>query len=133
VDQIIGVASVILIITLFLPWFGISVGGFSASESGFEAHGYLFIPLLTAIALIAYLIMTAGWDDPPVKLPVAHAPLLLVATGVQFLVVLLAFLFKPTGTDWEFGAYLGLLAALVACAAIVVPAVQSMQGGHTEN
>jgi hypothetical protein len=29
----------------------------------------------------------------------------------------------------SFGAYLGLLAALVACGAIVVPAIQSMQGG----
>jgi zinc-ribbon domain len=129
VDQVIGGASLILIITLFLPWFGVSVGGYSASESGFSAHGYLIIPLLTAILLLAYLIMRAGWDDPPVKLPVAHAPLLLVGTGIQFLIVLLAFLFKPTGTDWEFGAYLGLLAALVACGAIVVPAIQSMQGG----
>ena len=129
VDQVIGGASLILIITLFLPWFGISIGGYSASESGFSAHGYLIIPLLTAILLIAYLIMRAGWDDPPLKLPVAHAPLLLVGTGIQFLIVLLAFLFKPAGTDWEFGAYLGLLAALVACGAIVVPAIQSMQGG----
>jgi zinc-ribbon domain len=129
VDQVIGASSLVLIITLFLPWFGVSVGGYSASESGFSAHGYLIIPLLTAIVLIAYLIMRAGWDDPPLKLPVAHAPLLLVGTGIQFLIVLLAFLFKPTGTDWEFGAYLGLLAALVACGAIVVPAIQSMQGG----
>jgi hypothetical protein len=129
VDQVIGGASLILIITLFLPWFGVSLDGYSASESGFDAHGYLIVPLLTAIVLIAYLIMLAGWDDPPLKLPVAHAPLLLVGTGIQFLIVLLAFLFKPTGTDWEFGAYLGLLAALVACGAIVVPAIQSMQGG----
>ena len=131
VDQVIGMASLILIITLFLPWFGVSLYGYSASESGFSAHGYLIISLLTAVALIAYLVMRAGWDDPPLRLPVAHAPLLLVTTGVQFLIVLLAFLFKPTGTDWQFGAYLGLLAALVACASIVVPAVQSMQGGHT--
>ena len=128
-DQVVGASSLILIITLFLPWFGISIGGYSPSESGFSAHGYLIIPLLTAILLIAYLIMRAGWDDPPLKLPVAHAPLLLVGTGIQFLIVLLAFLFKPAGTDWEFGAYLGLLAALVACGAIVVPAIQSMQGG----
>ena len=129
VDQVIGGASLILIITLFLPWFGVSLGGYSASESGFSGHGYLIIPLLTAIVLIAYLIMRAGWDNPPVNLPVAHEPLLLVGTGIQFLIVLLAFLFKPAGTDWEFGAYLGLLSALVACGAIVVPAIQSMQGG----
>ena len=129
VDQVIGVSSLILIITLFLPWFGVSLGGYSASESGFDAHGYLIIPLLTAIALIAYLVMRAGWDHLPWKLPLEHAPLLLVVTGIQALIVLLAFLFKPTGTDWQFGAYLGLLAALVACGAAVMPAINSMQGG----
>jgi hypothetical protein len=133
VDQVIGGASLILIITLFLPWFGVSFGGYSASESGFSAHGYLFIPLLTAIILIGYLVIRAGWDDPPMKLPVAHAPLLLVGTGLQFLIVLLAFLFKPGGTSWQFGAFLALIAALVAFAAIVVPAVQSTQGSRPGN
>ena len=129
VDQVVGASSLILIITLFLPWFGVSLGGYSASESGFDAHGYLIIPLLTAIALIAYLVMRAGWDHLPWKLPIEHAPLLLVGTGIQALIVLLAFLFKPPGTDWQFGAYLGLLAALVACGAAVMPALNSMQGG----
>jgi hypothetical protein len=129
VDQVVGASSVILIITLFLPWFGVSLDGYSASESGFDAHGYLIIPLLTAIVLIAYLVMRAGWDHLPWKLPMAHEPLLLVGTGIQALIVLLAFLFKPTGTDWQFGAYLGLLAALVACGAAVMPALNSMQGG----
>ena len=128
-DQVVGASSLILLITLFLPWFGVSLGGYSASESGFDAHGYLIIPLLTAIALIAYLVMRAGWDHLPWKLPIEHAPLLLVGTGIQALIVLLAFLFKPTGTDWQFGAYLGLLAALVACGAAVMPAINSMQGG----
>jgi hypothetical protein len=128
-DQVVGASSLILIITLFLPWFGVSLGGYSASESGFDAHGYLIIPLLTAIVLIAYLVMRAGWDHLPWRLPIQHAPLLLVGTGIQALIVLLAFLFKPTGTDWQFGAYLGLLAALVACGAAVMPALNSMQGG----
>jgi hypothetical protein len=130
VDQAIGVASLILIITLFLPWFGVSALGATATVSGFSAHGYLVISLLTAVALIGYLVMRAGWDDPPMKLPVAHAPLLLVLTGLQLLIVLLAFLFKPGFTSWEFGAWLGLLAALVACGAIVVPAIQSMQASR---
>ena len=129
VDQVVGASSLILLITLFLPWFGVSLGGYSASESGFDAHGYLIIPLLTAIVLIAYLVMRAGWDHLPWKLPMEHTPLLLVGTGIQPLIVLLAFLFKPTGTDWQFGAYLGLLAALVACGAAVMPALNSMQGG----
>jgi len=129
VDQVVGASSLILIITLFLPWFGISLGSYTPTESGFDAHGYLIIPLLTAIGLIAYLVIRAGWDHLPWKLPMEHAPLLLVGTGIQALIVLLAFLFKPTGTDWQFGAYLGLLAALVACGAAVMPAINSMQGG----
>jgi zinc-ribbon domain len=131
VDQVVGASSLILIITLFLPWFGVSLDGYSASESGFDAHGYLIIPLLTAIVLIAYLVMRAGWDHLPWKLPIEHAPLLLVGTGIQALIVLLAFLFKPAGTAWQFGAYLGLLAALVACGASLMPALNSMQGGTT--
>jgi hypothetical protein len=129
VDQVIGGASLVLIITLFLPWFGV----FGFTVSGFSAHGYLFIPLLTAIILVGYLVIRAGWDDPPMRLPVAHAPLLLVGTGLQFLIVLLAFLFKPGGTSWQFGAFLALIAALVAFAAIVVPAVQSTQRSRPGN
>lgn len=132
VDQVIGGASLVLIITLFLPWFG----AFGVTESGFDAHGFLFIPLLTAIILVIYLVLRAGWDDPPLRLPVAHAPLLLVGTGLQFLIVLIAFLLKPPGGglwSWQFGAFLALIAALVACAAIVVPAVQSTQGGRPGN
>jgi hypothetical protein len=129
-EQVLGGACAVLIITLFLPWFGISGGGVSVTASGFSAHGYLVIALLTAIALIAYLAMRAGWDDPPVKLPVADAPLLLAGTGVQLLIVLIAFLVKPAFTGWQFGAYLGLIAALVACGAIALPALQSLQGSR---
>ena len=129
-EQVIGGACVVLIITLFLPWFGISGDGISVTASGFSAHGYLVIALLTAVALIAYLVMRTGWDDPPVKLPAPHMPLLLATTGLQLLIVLIAFLFKPAFTSWQFGAYLGLIAALAACAAAAVPAIGSMQGSR---
>jgi hypothetical protein len=129
-EQVLGGACAVLIITLFLPWFGISGDGVSVTASGFSAHGYLVIALLTAIALLAYLVMRAGWDDPPVRLPVASAPLLLAGTGGQLLIVLIAFLVKPAFTGWQFGAYLGLIAALVACGAIALPALQSRQGSR---
>jgi YVTN family beta-propeller protein len=35
----------------------------------------------------------------------------------------------PNNTAWQIGAYLGLLAALVACGVIAVPAIQSMRQG----
>jgi zinc-ribbon domain len=120
-DLVIGGATAVVLISLFLPWFGI----FGASTSGFSLHGYLVIALLVDLALLGYLVLRAGWDTTPVKLPIAHAPLLLVGTGVQLLFVLIAFL-QPDGLAHEFGSYLALLAALVACGVIAVPAIRSV-------
>jgi hypothetical protein len=60
----------------------------------------------------------------------AHAPVLLVATLVNFVLVLLAFLFKPSGFSWQFGAFLSLIAAFVAAAPIAVPALRSAQASR---
>jgi zinc-ribbon domain len=125
-DRTIGVASLLTFIALFLPWFGISVEGVSFSESGMSAHGYLAIVLILSLAIVIYLVLRAGWDRLPMRLPVAHAPLLLLATGLQLLIVLIAFLLKPGGLDWYFGAYLGLAAAIAACVPIAIPAIRSM-------
>jgi hypothetical protein len=122
-DRVIGIASVIVFISLFLPWFGV----FGFTVSGMSDHGYLAISLIAALVLIGYLVLRAGWQTLPFRLPIAHAPLLLVGTAVQLLFVLIAFLFKPSGTSWEIGAYLGLLAAVTACAIIAVPAIRSAQ------
>jgi hypothetical protein len=124
-DRIIAAASLVTFIALFLPWFGISAGGFSFSESGMGAHGWLAIVLIIALVIVAYLVLRAGWDRLPMRLPAAHAPLLLVATGLQLLFVVIAFLIKPGGLGWDFGAYLCLAAAIVACVTIARPAVRS--------
>jgi hypothetical protein len=120
-DKTIGGASIVVFISLFLPWYG----AFGASVSGMTAHGYLVIALLASIALVGYLVLRAGWDTPAIRLPVAHAPLLLVGTGVQLLFVIIAF-FQSEGTSHEVGSYLGLLAALLACGVIAVPVIRSM-------
>jgi len=120
-DRITGVASAVLLISLFLPWFG--VAGFTID--GLATHGYLYIDLLLAAALLVYLGARAGWDKLQLNNSLAHAPLVLVASVVNLLLVLLAFLFKPAGTGWQFGAFLAVIAAFVAAAPIGVPAVRS--------
>jgi hypothetical protein len=122
-DKIIGGACLLVLISVFLPWYG----EFGATVSGESAHGYLIIPLLTAIVLIGYLALRAG--GVALQLPIAHAPLLLVGTGLQLLIVVIGF-FNAEGTSQQFGAYLGLIAALVACGVIALPAIQSMQRQH---
>lgn len=128
-DLVIGGATVVTLISLFLPWFGVL--GFSTS--GMSLHGYLVIALLAALVLLAYLALRAGWETSPIKLPIAHAPLLLIGTGVQLLFVLIAFL-QSDGLGHQFGAYLALLAALIACGVIAVPVIRSViaaqQGGN---
>jgi hypothetical protein len=123
-DLTIGGAGIVVFISLFLPWFGVL--GFTTS--GISLHGYLVIAMLADLAVLAYLALRAGWDTPPFKLPIAHAPLLLIGTGVQLLLVLIGFL-QSDGLGHEFGAYLALLAALVACGAIAVPVISSFQSG----
>jgi hypothetical protein len=126
-DRITGGASVVLLIALFLPWFGFS--GFG-SVDGLSTHGYLYIALLLIVALLVYIGARAGRDRLPINSSLAHAPLMLVATLVNFVLVALAFLFKPAGFGWQFGAFLALIAAAAAAAPIAIPAFRSRQSAR---
>jgi len=127
-DRVTGIASLVLLVSLFLPWYGVNLLGISAEADGLTVHGYLYIVLLLCVAIIAYLVMWAGFEELPVRLPLSHQQRLLVASGLNTVLVLLAFLTKPDGTGWRFGAFAGLLAALIAMAPLVIRAVQARRG-----
>ncbi|HUZ09074.1 MAG TPA: hypothetical protein VMU76_02800 [Acidimicrobiales bacterium] len=130
-DQITGLATVVLFISLFLPWFGVNVGvpglRLTFTASGLSAHGYLYIVLILCIALVGYLVVRAGMADVASKVPVGHELMTLVVTAINLFLVLLAFLFKPggSGVGWRFGSFVGLIAALVAVAPLALPAIQA--------
>lgn len=132
IDQIVGVASFIVLISIFLPWFSVSVRGFgSATGSGTAAHGWLWLVFVLDLAIIAYLVMRAGWEESPVRMPVGHDRLLMGAAGLQLLLILIAFFDMPSSdglagvsVGWAWGAFIGLLAALAA-AAVFVPQVRA--------
>jgi len=130
VDQTVGGASLVLLISLFLPWFGFSGFDGAFSVSGTSTHGYLVIVVILALLMMAYLVMRSGRDKFPVNLPIAHAPLLLIGTGLQLLLVVIGFLAKPSGLSWEIGAYLGLIAAITAAGPVIVPAIRSWQASR---
>ena len=113
-DRICGIATLVLFVALFLPWFSYNLVFVSISVDGLW-HGWTYLVLLLCLAIMAYLVVRAGLREMP-TLPMADVQLLLIATSVNALLVLLAFVFKPSGSAWDFGAVLGLIAAIVAWA-----------------
>jgi len=126
-DRITGIASLVLFISLFLPWFSVNFGFGIVTASGLDSHGYLYLVLFVSIAILVYLFARAGWDKLPISASVAHAPVMLVATLLNLVIVALAFLLKPggSGVGWSIGAFVALAAAIVAVAPIAIPAIQS--------
>jgi hypothetical protein len=133
VDKIVAVASLIALISIWLPWFTASDGPFSASASGTTAHGgWMYLEFIVALVLIVYLVARVAWERLPFSLPVAHDRILIIGTAVQLLIMLIAFFDLPStdgisgvSVGWGFGAFLGLLAALVAAGPVLYPAIRA--------
>jgi zinc-ribbon domain len=130
-DRIAGVASIVLFISLFLSWFGVSVIGITVTASGVSAHGFLYIVMIICILEVAYLVLRAGWDRLPISANIPHLSVMMVATIVNLVLVFIAFIDKPggSGVGWEFGAFLALIAAIVAAAPYAVPQLRAKTMG----
>jgi hypothetical protein len=131
-DRLVGGGTLVLFIALFLPWFSVSLGPLgSVSADGLSAHGYLYITLILAIVVIALLVAEAlGVWKLPATSPLTRDQFLLVATGINFVLVLIAFLLKPGGyalhgVGWSYGAFVALVAAVVAAFPLAWPVIQA--------
>jgi hypothetical protein len=130
-DWIAGIASLVLLFSLFLSWFSASIGPISVSASGLSSHGFLYIVLIICIAIVVYLAIRAGWDEIPLTKKLPHLTLMLLATTVNLVLTVIAFIQKPggigfsTGIGWDFGAVLGLIASIVAAAPFLVPQLRA--------
>jgi hypothetical protein len=126
-DRIAGVATIVLFISLFLSWFGISVIGVTVTASGVSAHGFLYLVMIISILIVAYLALRAGWDELPGGINLPHLITMMVATLVNLVLVFIGFIDKPggSGVGWEFGAFLALIAAIVAAAPYAIPQLRA--------
>ncbi len=118
-----------LFISLFLPWYTYNFGLGSVSADGLY-HGWMYLVLLVCLAIMAFIVLRAGLEEMPFNLSISDSQLLLIATGFNLVLCILAFLLKPggigfSGIGWGFGAFLGLIAAVVAAAPLAVPAIQA--------
>jgi hypothetical protein len=135
-DKIAGVASLVVLISLFLPWYtatistGNSAGAAprSASESGTDAHGWLRLVFVIVLLLVVYLVLTARFPALPFMSPLRQYLLMLALAAGNLLLVVIGFLLKPsadgiTGVSisWGIGAFLALIAAILTVLAPVPP------------
>lgn len=131
-DRIAGISSAILLVSLFLPWFGITLFGTSVTEDGLASHGYLSIVMIICLAILGYLILRISPVRPVLPSSRTHDLLMLAATAVNFVLVVAGFIAAPGGADWaplmsrQFGSFVGGIAALAAA----VPPAKSVFNIH---
>jgi hypothetical protein len=105
-----------LVVTLFLPWFGVDIGIGDVTSSGWDALGWVTIVLaLGAIGCAAWLAVATA-TPRPIAQQVAGGVLTAAVGTIAFLfLVLRALVFQPGPNELvgtRYGAWLGLLAAL---------------------
>jgi len=120
-----GIGGIVLLVSLWLPWYGVSVsvGGFSASEdaSGWEVFSTIDIILfLVAIAAIALVALKAA-GRLPADVPV---PVVLLALGaLAVLLILFRLIDTPAPGDLpdeiDVSRKIGLFIGLIGAAGIV--------------
>ena len=98
VDRLVGGATLVLFISLFLPWFGFKFALGTVSWDGLTSHGYLWVTLFISLGIIGLIVAEAtGLWQWPASAPIAREQVLLIATVINLVLVLLAFLLKPGG------------------------------------
>jgi len=128
-ERVTAIASLVLLISLFLPWFTYNYGGGTVSFDGLW-HGWMYIVFILCLVILVDLVAKASYSEMPFKLPMSEEQLLFYATVVNFVLTLLAFVFKPggfgiSGVGWTFGSFVGLAAAVVAAAPLGLPAIRA--------
>jgi hypothetical protein len=130
-EWIAGLSGLVVLVSLFLPWYGDEAG----SRSGWESLGALDLILaVLALAALAIPVVTAVHRVPAV--PLAHESLVTLVAAPVWLFVVFRVLNLP---DWAAGREWGLWAALLGTLGILVGALIAMrderltrEGRHTD-
>lgn len=136
-DIVAGAASLVLLISLFLPWYTVSVPGVTSTLSGTEIHRFLWLAVLLSVVVLTYLIMhaTVGLGSTPIN-KFGREPVLLSLSLVQLILVIVPFFDVPdtliphVSVGFAYGAYVGLVAAIAALVTVIVPFVRSLGPGR---
>jgi len=106
-QKIVGGAGILAIIALFLPWYGFSAFGISASENAFGSGFWAWCGTLLVIAAAVIVVLKIA-DLKAGNLAAEQLALLLAALGLLFIVIRLL-----TENDLlKFGIWVALIAAV---------------------
>jgi hypothetical protein len=124
-----AIATLVLFISLFLPWYTYSFGIGSVSVDGLW-HGWMYLVFILCLAMLVYLVSRAGFSEMPFKMPMSGDQLLLVGSAINLVLTVIAFVDKPggvgfSGIGWGWGSFVGLIAAVVAAVPLGVPALRA--------
>jgi hypothetical protein len=117
-DRVISITALIALIALFLPWYGASADGFSASVSGFStSYGWLGA-LLVVLAGVYLVLLRSGSNMP--KTSYGPGVIVLGASAIGALIVIIRWVTLPRGSgssfggSYSYGARIGIYIALIA-------------------
>lgn len=123
-DRLIGVGSLVVLVALFMPWYGVDFLGFSDSADGFHSWGLL--TFLGLLAVMGFFVVRAFFAETlPMSLTVSDGQVYMIAGGAELLGVILFWVTYNTDFDVptlgaSAGVRFGLFVALVGSVATVV-------------
>jgi hypothetical protein len=121
-------ATILLLVSLFLSWYSATgeddadvIITVKENVFGQFAGGFRVLVLVTCILVILYLFVRT-MTPRGLRLPLPHWQVLTILTTLQAILTVLTFFLKPgAGTgipvSWQYGAYIGLPAAVIAAVA----------------
>ena len=105
-----ALASVALVVSVFLPWFGVDLGPIGVSASGLKVHDYLWIVVVLSAAELLLLARTGGAASDRSR--VSRQAVVAELAFLNLVIVLVAFFTKgASDAVWRDGAVLGIAAA----------------------
>ena len=122
-DRVVGIAAIVFLISMFLPWYGLSVEGVGdPSRNGFDYFFFGWIPLLLILAVAATIAISRfTTTELPNLGSLSWTQVQLIAAGLAALLVLLRLLITDSveafgidlgDLDRKFGLFIAALAAI---------------------
>jgi hypothetical protein len=133
-ELVAGVASVVLVIGVFLPWFRFgsrATGYFSFSATALRT--WMYLPCVISLGVVGCVVMKAMWHRrrAPVRYwPVLYWMALGGACSANLVLTVGCFVKKAQGLSWDVGAYLSLVAAAAALVGAAGAAVVGALAGR---